>query len=68
MIIVWNTQYIQAVIEKLRKDGEIINDANIRTLSPLGYEHTNIVGKYSFNLSEELAKGGLRTLADFENK
>lgn len=66
-IIVWNTRYMQAAIEKLRKDGEIINNADIRRLSPLGYEHINIVGKYSFNLSEELAKGGLRTLTDFEN-
>ena len=66
-IIVWNTRYMQAAIEKLRKDGEIINDADIRRLSPLGYEHINIVGKYSFNLSEELAKGGLRTLIDYEN-
>ncbi len=32
-----------------------INDADIRKLSPLGYEHINIVGKYLFDLLEELA-------------
>ena len=66
-IIVWNTRYMQVAIEKLRNEGEIINDADIQRLSPLGYDHINIVGKYSFNLPEEIAKGSLRTLINSEN-
>lgn len=66
-IIVWNTRHMQVAIEKLRNEGEIINDADIQRLSPLGYDHINIVGKYSFNLPEEIARGSLRTLINSEN-
>jgi len=34
----------------------------VARLSPLGYEHINILGRYRFNLSEDLKNGGMHPL------
>lgn len=39
-----------------------IEENDITMLSPLGHEHINIVGRYSFILPEEIKNGQLRTL------
>ncbi len=39
---------------------------DVQRLSPLGYDHINIVGKYSFNLPETIANGELRPLVNIE--
>ncbi len=33
-------------------------------LSPLGYKHINLLGRYSFTLAEPIARGQLRALTD----
>jgi len=33
-------------------------------LSPLGFQHVNMLGPYSFDLPESLARGELRPLRD----
>ena len=33
-------------------------------LSPLGHEHINLLGRYTFALAEPLARGALRPLHD----
>ena len=45
----------------LQKTGHDISDVNIQKLSPLGYEHINIMGRYSFNLLPEVKNGNLRS-------
>lgn len=62
-IVLWNTRYMAVVLDALRKEGLVINDVDIQRLSPLAFEHINIVGRYSFNLPEEIEHGGLRPLA-----
>ena len=41
---------------------------DIKRLSPLGYEHINIMGKYLFKVSEEIRKGMLRSLLTLETE
>jgi hypothetical protein len=65
-IVIWNTRYMESALEVIRDRGNILEYEDIPRLSPLGYEHINIVGKYSFNLSETVANGKLRPLINIE--
>ncbi len=59
----WNTIYMQEAIVHLRENSEIdINEDDIARLSPLIHGHINMLGHYSFNLSEEVLAGALRAL------
>jgi hypothetical protein len=61
-VILWNTIYMQASLDHLQQQGQIIIDKDINRLSPLSYKHVNMLGHYSFNLAEHVAKGQLRPL------
>ena len=61
-ILVWNTVYMQAAIDHLRGQGQAITEEDLAHLSPARFEHINIYGKYSFDISVPLSNGGLRPL------
>ncbi len=61
-IILWNTQYLEASLDVLKQAGYHIDIADIQRLSPLGYNHINIMGRYSFNVSDDIEQGRLRPL------
>jgi TnpA family transposase len=61
-VIVWNTVYMWAVMEQLKKEGHQIEEADVKHLSPARYEHLNVFGKYSFPVKEELSRKTLRPL------
>ena len=65
-IALWNTRYIDAALEHLRKRGGDVLPADVRRLSPMGFAHINLFGRYYFGLSEALRKGRLRPLRDSE--
>jgi len=46
----------------LRRRGVETKAEDIARLSPLGYENINFLGRYSFALSESVARGELRPL------
>lgn len=50
------------VIERLRREGRRIDDADLKHLSPTRYEHINVFGRYSFPIEEELKRESLRPL------
>jgi TnpA family transposase len=60
-VVLWNTIYMQAALDHLQQSFEIKEDYKAR-LSPLMYGHINVLGHYSFSLSEQIKKGGLRPL------
>ena len=62
IIILWNTIYMDAVLEHLRKEGFPVRDEDVARLSPLGYEHINLLGRYSFTVPEGVVRGELRPL------
>ena len=62
-ITVWNTVYMQLAIDHLRGRGQEITEEDLVHLSPARFEHINIYGKYSFDISVPLSNGGLRPLA-----
>ena len=57
-----NTIYVDAALRQLRKDGFEVKDEDVARLSPLGYEHINMLGRYAFSLPARIARGELRPL------
>ena len=62
MIVLWNTIYMEAVLEQFRKEGYPVNEEDKARLSPLIHEHINTQGRHSFMMPEAVAKGELRPL------
>ena len=62
MIVLWNTIYMEAVLEQLRKEGYPVNEEDKARLSPLIHEHINTQGRHSFMMPEAVVKGELRPL------
>ena len=62
IIVLWNTLYMTAAVERLKQHGYPVQDEDLARLSPLIYEHINMLGRYSFAVPEEVARGELRPL------
>jgi hypothetical protein len=39
-----------------------VREEDVARLSPLGYEHINMLGRYAFSLPDRIARGELRPL------
>jgi hypothetical protein len=53
---------MEAALAQLRAEGYAVSDEDVRRLSPLLHEHINMLGRYSFLMSEAIAQGALRPL------
>ena len=62
VIVLWNTLYMKAALTQLRAEGYAVSDEDVHRLSPLLHEHINMLGRYSFLMSEAIAHGALRPL------
>ena len=62
IIVLWNTLYMTAAVERLKQHGYPVLDDDLARLSPLIFEHLNMLGRYSFAVPEEDARGELRPL------
>lgn len=62
VIILWNTIYMGAVLNQLEQEGYKIKEDDMARLSPLTHDHINMLGRYSFAVSESIRKGELRPL------
>lgn len=54
---------MQAALDHLQQQGQLIPEDALAQLSPVRFEHINIHGKYSFDISVPLLNNGLRPLA-----
>jgi len=61
-VIVWNTRYMQAVIDQLQLEGYIIEEKDLIRVSPCRFRHINKYGKYYFNVDRERNRRELRPL------
>ena len=66
VLVLWNTLYIDAALNQLMGQSIEIKREDVERLSPLGYDHINFLGRYSFTLVEQVEKGELRPLRDPE--
>jgi hypothetical protein len=47
IIVLWNTLYIDAIVQQLRAEGFPVQQEDVGRLSPLIYEHINLLGRVS---------------------
>jgi hypothetical protein len=57
-----NTLYINAALEQLAREGYHAAADDVARLSPLVFEHINLLGRYAFSVPEEVTRGELRPL------
>ena len=62
IIVLWNTLYMNKAIEYLRQSGMDVRDEDIARLTPLGYEHIRLIGRYDFTFPKDRDRGRLRPL------
>lgn len=62
-IVLWNTLYLDAALNHLRQTGVEVREEDIARLWPLGWEHINFLGRFSFALSERVARGEMHPLS-----
>jgi TnpA family transposase len=61
-VILWNTVYMAAVVEQLKREGYLVQDSDLARIWPTRYGHVNVYGRYHFNLEEAQRRIGLRPL------
>jgi TnpA family transposase len=61
-VIVWNTVYMQAALEAIRREGYPVQEEDLAHLWPIRFAHIHRYGKYEFNVEAARARVGLRPL------
>lgn len=61
-VTLWNTIYMEAALNHMKQQGFEVKEEDVVRLSPLKHQHINVLGQYSFNLDDPIAKGNLRPL------
>ncbi len=67
-IILWNTLYMERALEDIRRSGMTVLPEDVARLSPIGWEHINFYGKYSFTLPESIQAGEFHPLREVEEE
>ena len=60
VIILWNTIYMDVALDQLRASGRDVRNEDVARLSPLGFDHINMLGmlgRYTFTLPDKVARG-----------
>ena len=60
--ILWNTVYTARALEQIHREGKRPAAAHIARLSPPGFDHLNMLGRYNFLLPDIVRGGQLRPL------
>jgi hypothetical protein len=60
-ITLWNAVYLERAAELLAKSS-VFDPALLGHVSPLGWEHVNLTGDYTWHSNKREAKGGFRPL------
>lgn len=61
-INIWNTLHLEKAIEYKKSTDENFQEELLANISPLGWEHINMLGEYSFKHSDDVIINGLRPL------
>ena len=60
-ITLWNTVYLERATEQMAKSRQF-DPALLQHVSPLGWEHINLTGDYTWHTNKRVVKGGFRPL------
>ena len=61
-IATWNAVYLSQAVEELKKRGEVVPQEYLPHVTPLGWEHINLIGQYSFSHQSARSLNNLRPL------
>ena len=61
-IAAWNAVYLSQAVEDLKKRGETVPEEYLPHITPLGWEHINLIGQYSFSHQSARSLDTLRPL------
>ena len=67
LIVLWNTLYIEKVLERLKEEGSEPSTEDVKRVWPLIHKHIKFLGTFSFQLSEEIGEGKWRPLRDLRD-
>ena len=62
VLVLWTTQYMDLAVAQLHEDGMEIREEDKARLSPLGFRHFHLQGRYHVGLSADVPPDGFRTL------
>ncbi len=62
VIVLWNTLYMNSAVNFFQKTSVEVNVKDVARLSPLGFRHINMLGRYQFELSDAILRGEMRPL------
>ena len=62
MLSAWNTVYLDKIVSTLRANGKEVPDEYLAHISPLGWQHINLLGRYEFDLTQAYPLRALRPL------
>jgi TnpA family transposase len=62
VMVLWSTRYIATVLDALAREGISVRDEDMARLSPLGFDHINVRGRYQFVVADSIRRGELRPL------
>lgn len=65
-IVLWNTLYMHRALDEMQARGMKLAAEDIERLSPLGHDHINFLGRYSFLLSDEIRQGAFHPLREVD--
>ena len=61
-IALWNTVYLGRALDAARRNGDLIPDALLAHLAPVGWQHLNLTGDYLWGADASLGPDGFRPL------
>ncbi len=61
-VSIWNAVYLSQAVEELKKRGEVVPEEYLPHITPLGWEHINLIGQYSFSHQSARSLNNLRPL------
>jgi TnpA family transposase len=61
-IVLWNTIYLGRAVQAIRDSGKEVHETLLPHLSPLGWEHINLIGDYIWQQSRQVEPGKFRPL------
>jgi TnpA family transposase len=61
-IVLWNTTYLERAIQAMKDRGQNVDEVLLPHLSPLGWEHINLTGNYTWGDNLRLTDGEYRPL------
>ena len=61
-IALWNTVYLDRALDALRQQSEVVPEALLVHLAPVGWQHINLTGDYLWDADADVAQDGFRRL------